>query len=81
MNIDFTFQDGKGRDDKGNPIDVCRLFYKDTLIAKFIRKESDPSFEDLVIEHIKTYGYMAEHRRQWNKGNRVNWTEDMRVIV
>lgn len=32
-------------------------------------------------QHVAVFGYMAEHRRQWNNGNKINWTEELRVDI
>lgn len=29
-----------------------------------------------TTEMLRVNGYMAEHRRQWNNGNRINWHPD-----
>ena len=80
MNPDFFFlpdviYEGKKR------INIYRIHYKKECIA-FIR-ETDltqgKTFEMLADEYVATYGYMAEYRRQWNMGNHINWSEDLRV--
>lgn len=48
------------------------MFYLDTCVAI---ADDEAGAQDC----LRTHGYMAAHRRQWNLGNRVNWSEDLRV--
>ena len=83
MNTDFTFATDVIYDDKSKPVDVYRVFYKDECIARIDSRNQKAGFvfQDLADEYIRIYGYMAEYRRRWNNGNRVNWSEDLRVVV
>ena len=65
---------------KGGTEPVLVLSWRDTPIAIF---REDPkslmSLGDMCDEHIRIYGYMFEWRRQWNLGNQISWSEDIRV--
>lgn len=74
--MSFT-RSNETRKDKKGEFPVLVLSYKDTSIAMF----KDDNQDEQCDAYIATYGYMAEHRRQWNLGNKVNWSEDLRVIV
>lgn len=65
------------RKDKNGEFPVLVLSFKDTSIAMFKGGDLDQQCD----EYIAIFGYMAEHRRQWNLGNKVNWSEDLRVII
>jgi hypothetical protein len=71
--IDAIKEDGK-------TINICRVLFKDECIA-FVKEKDDISFQNDVVEYVKTYGYMAEHRRQWLNGNKINWSDDLYIDV
>jgi hypothetical protein len=92
MNPDFSFVDDSRKVKDGVEL-ITRVCYKGECIA-VIAKRFEPSekgkknnkiaidFEHIAPEeYVQTYGYMAEHRRRWNNGDRVNWSEDLRVQV
>lgn len=64
------------RPGKTGPIPLKRLLYKGEGIANFT---PDSEYFDNIEGYLKVYGYMAEHRRRWNNGDRCNWSEDLRV--
>lgn len=68
--------------ESNKPVKIYRVLYKDVCIAFFreaVRVKENTTFEEMANEYVRVYGYMAEHRRQWNLGTKVNWTEDLRV--
>lgn len=57
---------------------TVRVLYKDECVAVV---RGDDTVMEQAVSHVNTYGYMAEHRRNWNNGNRVNWTDNIFVDV
>lgn len=94
MNHDFTFVEDR-RPVKGGHELLTRILYKGDGIANVVRgfepsakgiiegkkPEDYTQKKDYLSpeQYVKTYGYMAEHRRQWNNGNKINWSENIRV--
>jgi hypothetical protein len=80
MNGDFFFLPDVIYENKKR-INIYRIHYKKECIAFFRESDVTPekTFEVLANEYVATYGYMAEHRRQWNNGNRINWSEKIKV--
>jgi len=37
--------------------------------------------DTIIREYLQTYGYMAYHRAEWNKGNWINWSDDNIVHI
>ena len=84
MLSDFTFVPDV-RKIKGGYTEILRVMFKGECIAIFSeedRKQGDTiTLEEQAKEYLKSHGYRAEHRRQWNNGNKINWSEDILVDI
>jgi hypothetical protein len=93
MNADFQIKQDSRRVEGGQEY-LKRVFYKDACIANFvlefipnekgIKKGKKPITYDLPMtpqQYIQTYGYMAEWRRQWLLGNKIEWNDSLLVTV
>lgn len=93
MNNDFSIKQDSRRVEGGQEY-LKRVFYKDTCIANFvlefvphekgIKKGKKPITYDLPMtpqQYVQTYGYMAEWRRQWLLGNKIEWNDSLMVNV
>lgn len=70
---------------------LTRVLWKGECIAniveRFVPSEKGTAKGKVPIEYqhmtpeeyVQTFGYMAEFRRQWNLGNKISWSEDLRV--
>ena len=54
------------------------LFYNNVKIALWSDIERE-DVDSLVLQYIRTYGYMAQYRALWNTGQKVNWNDSMWV--
>jgi hypothetical protein len=66
--------------ENGKKVEIHRVLYDGVCIA-FFRLNEHTDVANCVTEYISKYGYMAEFRKQWNLGNKVNWEESLRVVI
>lgn len=90
INPDFTFVEDRRPVKDGFEL-LTRILYLGDGIANIVKgfepsekgklkgKKAETYKHTTPEEYLRTYGYMAEHRRQWNLGNRIDWSEDIRV--
>ena len=79
MSFSYNYDTIYDKDTKGPDkwVPIYRVLYKDTCIAFFRIMETCVAD---AAEYVKTHGYMAEWRRQWNLGNKVSWDDSMKVL-
>ena len=68
MTFPFQFRLEPGTRSTSPHAPCVRVWFKDESIALC-------DTVDAARDYVRTYGYMAEWRRQWIKGNRIGWNE------
>lgn len=93
MNKFFQIKQDSRRVEGGTEF-LTRVLYTEVCIANFvlefvpsekgIKKGKKPIKYELQMtpqQYVEKYGYMAEWRKQWLLGNKISWSESLRVNV
>ena len=68
----------EGPPDKRVQVNTCRVLYRGWCIAIFRETNlGEKSFQDAMMEYVKTHGHLAEWTYRWTVFDQPNWSDDM----